>query len=263
LHDLILSPFSHFSSNAWCDNNGENNLSAFKLITHMTNFVLKLALIFLLMPISVLHAQNSALEGDVIVDKDSGARTNLYHYGYPEREHTFEESVKTLGVVYGLTWVFYPLIQPKVFKVHHGFEHYKNNFGRVVFDKDEPVWNFFVHPLSGSQLYLLYRADGYSRMEALGMTTISSALFETTVEILTEPASVQDLYQTPILGTVLGLGIETASMALLNSGTTIGTIVGHIINPATLLPLYEGRTLIIPKFEPEDKGAMVKVELRY
>lgn len=203
------------------------------------------------------------LDGDVIVDPNSGARTQLYRYGYTEREHSLEDNIKNIGVVYGLTWVLYPLIQPKVFKVQHGFQQYKGNFGKVVFDKDEPIWNFFVHPLSGSQLYLLYRAQGYGRMEALGMTTISSTLFETTVEILTEPASVQDLYQTPILGTVLGLGIETASMALLNSGTTVGTIIGHIINPATLLPFYEGRTLIIPKFDQEDKGAMVRMELNY
>ena len=100
-------------------------------------------------------------------------------------------------------------------------------------------------------------------MSALAMTTVSSTLFELTVETLTEPASFQDLYQTPILGTVLGLGIETLSMSLLNSGYTAGKIIGHLINPATLLPVYEGRTLIIPKFEQEDKGAMVQMELRY
>jgi hypothetical protein len=200
---------------------------------------------------------------EAVVNEDTGKRTQLYRYGYSEREHTTEESLKTLGVVYGLTWVFYPLVQPKVFKVQNGFQHYKNNFGKVVFDKDEPIWNFFVHPLTGSQLYLLYRAQGYSRMGALGMTTITSTLFELTVEILTEPASFQDLYQTPVLGTVLGLGIETASMSLLNSGNSVAKILGHIINPATLLPLYEGRTLIIPTFEQEDKGAMIRMELNY
>jgi hypothetical protein len=40
------------------------------------------------------------------------------------------------------------------------------------------------------------------------MAAISSALFEFTVEVYTEPASVQDLYQTPILGSILGLGLE-------------------------------------------------------
>ncbi|MEA9357895.1 DUF3943 domain-containing protein [Bacteriovorax sp. PP10] len=236
----------------------------------MTKFVLTLMLLFSLTEVSQVRAETADnsdakpyIDNDVIVDPVSGRRTNLYHYGYTERTHSVQETVTNVGVVYGLTWVFYPLIQPKVFKVHDGVNQYKNNFGKLVFDKDEPVWNFFVHPISGSQLFLLYRAQGYSRMSALGLTTISSTLFELTVEILTEPASVQDLYMTPILGTVLGLGIESFSMSLLNSGTTAGKIVGHLINPATLLPLYEGRTLIIPKFEPEDKGAMVKVELMF
>lgn len=236
----------------------------------MTKFVLTLILLFSLTEVSQVRAETAEnseakpyIDNDVIVDPASGRRTNLYHYGYPERTHSTEETITNVGIVYGLTWVFYPLVQPKVFKVHDGVNQYKRNFGKLVFDKDEPIWNFFVHPISGSQLFLLYRAQGYSRMTALGLTTISSTLFEATVEILTEPASVQDLYMTPILGTVLGLGIETLSMTLLNSGTTAGKIVGHMINPATLLPFYEGRTLIIPKFEQEDKGAMVKVELMF
>lgn len=236
----------------------------------MTKFVLTLILLFSLTEVGHARAETAEnsdekpyIDNDVIVDPASGRRTSLYHYGYPERNHSTEETVTNVGIVYGLTWIFYPLVQPKVFKIHDGVNQYKRNFGKLVFDKDEPIWNFFVHPISGSQLFLLYRAQGYSRMSALGLTTISSTLFEMTVEILTEPASVQDLYMTPILGTVLGLGIETLSMSLLNSGNTAGKIVGHIINPATLLPFYEGRTLIIPKFEQEDKGAMVRVELMF
>lgn len=237
----------------------------------MTKFVLSLVLLFSLIKPDVVWAQilskeafaGPYLQGDVIINPKDNSRTPLYQYKYIEREHTLNENVKNIGLVYGLTWVFYPLIQPKVFKIDNAPEKFRKNFGKLVFDKDEPIWNFFVHPISGSQLYLLYRADGYSRTQAMGMAAISSTLFEFTVEILTEPASVQDLYQTPILGTVLGLGIETASMSLLNSGTTLGKIVGHAINPATLMPFYEGRTLIIPKFEDQDKGAMLRMELSY
>lgn len=236
----------------------------------MTQFVLKLILLFSLTSVGQLLAETTVnsdnrpyIDNDFVVDPVTGSRTGLYRYGYNDRVHTTEETIKNIGIVYGLTWVFYPLVQPKVFKIKDGVDQYKNNFGKLVFDKDEPVWNFFVHPITGSQLFLLYRAQGYSRMSALGLTTITSTLFEVTVEILTEPASVQDLYMTPILGSVLGLGIETLSMSLLNSGNTAAKIFAHIINPATLLPLYEGRTLIIPKFEEEDKGAMVKMELMF
>lgn len=234
----------------------------------MLQKVLSLLVLFFLLQISFVEAQSNSenapyLDSDEVVNPTLGTRTKVYRYGYNDREHFFEENLKNIGIVYGLTWVFYPIVQPKVFGVKNGYQTYKENFGKIVFDKDEPVWNFFVHPISGSQLYLLYRSVGYSRMGALGMTTVSSSLFEFTVEILTEPASVQDIYQTPILGTVLGLGIESVSMYLLNSGTTFGTVVGHLINPATLLPFYEGHTFIIPKFEEEDKGAMLRLELNY
>jgi len=85
--------------------------------------------------------------------------------------------------------------------------------------------------------------------EALSMTFVTSTLFEFTVEIYTEPASVQDLYQTPILGSIMGVGIENLSMALLNSGTTMGKFFGHLINPATLFWFYEGKVQIYPHFD--------------
>ncbi len=187
----------------------------------------------------------------------------LYRYQYVERDHSLADNVRNIGMLYGLAWIVYPAFQPKVFRGSGGWNDYKSNFGKIVFDKDEPFWNFFVHPITGSQLYLLFRADGYTKMGSFGMTLITSSLFEFTVEILTEPASVQDLYQTPVLGSVLGLGIESLSLYALNSGTTFGKYFGHLINPATLLPFYEGRTLIIPKFDTEDKGAMMQLQVSF
>ena len=63
------------------------------------------------------------------------------------------------------------------------------------------------------------------------MTFISSTLFEFTVEIYTEPAKVQDLYQTPILGSVLGVGLETLSLYLLNTGNSFGRILKPRFKP--------------------------------
>ncbi len=200
---------------------------------------------------------------EVKADPTTHKRQSLYQYGYQDRDHSFAENAKTIGIVYGMTWFFYPIVQPKVFRGAGGVKQYEKNFGKLVFDQDEPFWNDFVHPLSGSQLYLLYRADGYDRMNAFEMTFISSALFEMTVEIFTEPGSLQDLYQTPVLGTVLGFGIENLSMYLLNSGNPIGKILGHAMNPATLFPFYEGRTLIIPKIEDADKGAMIRWDVSF
>jgi hypothetical protein len=235
----------------------------------MNKFVLKLMTFALFLgafspcAFSAASELKEAFKDTVIADPETHKRIPLYQYGYNDREHSFAENFKTIGIVYGMTWFFYPIVQPKIFHGAGGVKEYKHNFGKLVFDQDEPFWNDFIHPLTGSQLYLLYRANGYDRMGAFEMTFVSSALFEMTVEIFTEPGSVQDLYQTPVLGTVLGFGIENLSMYLLNSGNTLGKIFGHALNPATLFPFYEGRTLIIPKLEDADKGAMVKMELNF
>lgn len=179
--------------------------------------------------------------------KKERSRVKQYRYTYIDRKHTKNESLKHIAAIYGVTWAVYPLTQPDVVKNKGSWSNYKRNFGKLVFDKDEPFWNWFVHPISGSQLYLYYRANGYNRIDSLGMAFISSTLFEFTVEIYTEPASIQDLYQTPVIGSFLGVGLENLSLYLLNSGNAFGRFVGHVINPATLFWFYEGKVQLVPQ----------------
>ena len=183
-------------------------------------------------------------------------RETEYQYAYINRDHTLKETAKHLSIMYGISWAIYPLSQPKVFREQGSWKKYKRNFGQLVFDRDEPFWNWFVHPISGSQLYLYYRANGYDRIQSLGLTVISSTLFEFTVEVYTEPASVQDLYQTPILGSLLGVGLENLSLYLLNSGNVVGKTLGHVINPASLFGFFEGKVRIIPRTNFKDNGGL-------
>ena len=188
-------------------------------------------------------------------EKTVKASDFTYHYHYLDRYHTIGENLKNLGIVYGLTWGLYFAIQPDAW--HEGsWQKYKENFGKVVFDQDEPFWNWFIHPLTGSQLYLFYRANGYSRIDSLGMSFISTVLFEFTVEIYTEPASIQDIFQTPVFGSVLGLGLETASLYLLNSGNQAGKVLGHILNLYTLFWFYEGKIKLIPMYNGPKSAAL-------
>lgn len=183
----------------------------------------------------------------------SKEREREYFYGYVDRDHTRSEDFKHIAGLYAFTWVIYPATQLKTVREDGSWKKYKDNFGKLVFDQDEPFWNWIVHPYSGSQMFLYYRANGYSRVESLGMTLISSTLFEFTVEIYTEPASIQDLYQTPILGSVLGLGFETLSLYLLNTGNLFGKVAGHIINPSTLFWFYEGKMQLTPSYDGKGK----------
>lgn len=194
-----------------------------------------------------------------ISEREPRKRQNSYHYGYINRPHSLKEASTNIVAVYGISWALYPATQPKVFRNNGSFKKYKKNFGKIVFDQDEPFWNWFVHPISGSQLYLFYRANGYNRVDSLGMSFISSALFELTIEIYSEPASVQDLYQTPVIGSVLGLGLEGLSMYLLNSGNMFGKILGHAINPMTLFWFYDGKVQLHPRYNGKKTGSLTLV----
>ncbi len=157
-------------------------------------------------------------------------------FAYDEKNYESSERILHLGVVYGVSWALYPLFQPEVMMGEKGSWHdYRQNIGRTVFDQDEPFWNWIVHPISGSQLFLFYRAMGYTRTDSFAMTFVSSALFEYTIEIYSEPASYQDLYQTPVLGSVFGYGIELLSTDLLNRPSKIAQFFGRVINPLSYI----------------------------
>ena len=182
-----------------------------------------------------------------------------YHYHYLDRYHSVGENLKNLGIIYALTWGIYFATQPAAW--HEGsWQQWKDNFGKIAFDQDEPFWNWFVHPIAGSQLYLFYRANGYSRIDSLGMSFISTLLFEFTVETYTEPASIQDIFQTPVFGAILGLGLETASMYLLNSGVPGSKFFGSILNIYTLFWFYEGKIKIVPMYDGPKSAAITFTE---
>ncbi|RLA65425.1 MAG: hypothetical protein DRQ88_03250 [Epsilonproteobacteria bacterium] len=193
-------------------------------------------------------------------DEQAGKQIGpTYHYHYLDRYHSVGENLKNLGTVYAITWGLYFATQPEAW--HEGsWEAWKKNFGKVVFDQDEPFWNWFVHPFAGSQLYLFYRANGYSRIDSLGMSFISALLFEFTVEIYTEPASIQDIFQTPVFGSILGLGLETASLYFLNSGNAAGKVLGHVLNLYTLFWFYEGKIKIVPMYDGPKSAAITFTE---
>lgn len=191
---------------------------------------------------------------DDLLTSNDHARNSKWRYEYVDRKHTKAETWRHIGGIYLVTWGLYPLTQYDVVRDKGSFKAYGNNFGKVVFDKDTPFWNWLVHPISGSQLYLYYRANGYNRVDSMGLAFISSTLFEFTVEIYTEPASVQDIYQTPVLGSILGLGIEKLSLWLLNTGHPVAKVLGHTLNPSTLLWFFEGKVHALPNIDPINKS---------
>jgi len=200
-----------------------------------------LLLVLVLFSPSLLKAKEMA------VAQKTEAKTTLYKYA-DRTDHTVSETTSHLGFLYAFSWGLYYVTQPDTISDNGSSQNYKKNFGKtVLYDRDRSVWNWMVHPFSGSQTYLYYRAAGYKRPEAFKLTFLQSALFEYTAEILTEPASFEDLFNTPVLGSTLGVFLEGVTMDFINNGSPVLKVIGHVLNPATLLFFYEGRIRVTPK----------------
>lgn len=193
----------------------------------------------------LLFLQITLAQAEEVVDKK---RTSNVIYSYVDRDHSMQENLSHLAGIYVVSWGLYYATQPSTFRDNGSWSNFRRNFGKVVFDKDEPYWNWYMHSLSGSQLYLYYRANGYNTTSAIQMSLTSSLLFEFFIEAYTEPASIQDLVQTPVIGGILGYGIEHLSLALLNLNHPLARFAGHLLNPATLFWFYEGEVQIIPEY---------------
>ncbi|MFZ4714405.1 MAG: DUF3943 domain-containing protein [Bacteriovoracaceae bacterium] len=184
----------------------------------------------------------------------------LTRYEYIDRSHTYGEIGEHLAIAYGGMVGGYLLTQYDTIKENGSWKNYGNNIGNLSNDKDNPIWNLVGHPYTGSQTFLFYRALGYERLHSMHMAFWTSFLFETTIEIYTEKASVQDLYQTPILGSALGYGFERLSLFLLNNdNSTIFKVVGHIINPMTFFGFTEVQTTIYPEISKNRQGLFLLV----
>ncbi len=202
-----------------------------------------LLICIILLPTFVVWAQD-----EVSTAPNSPKKLTLKRYEYLDRDHTYREIRNHLSFAYGAMVVGYVATQYNTIKNNGSFRNYGNNAGKVVMDKDNPIWNLVGHPYTGSQTYLFYRALGYEKIHAFQMSFWTSTLFEFTIEIYTEKASVQDIYQTPVLGSALGYAFERTSMFLLNNdSSTILKFLAYVINPMTFFGFTEVETVIYPE----------------
>jgi hypothetical protein len=164
-----------------------------------------------------------------------------------ERNHSFSEGVSHVGFIYGLSIGGYLFLHRDAIQKEGSWEKYRNHFGNIdANDHDRFSFNWGTHVFTGSQSYLFFRSQSYSKIDALALTALQSALFEFTIEIYTERASAEDLINTPLLGSALGVLLETTSLKLLNSESRFSRVLGYLLNPPALLGLHEGEVKASP-----------------
>ena len=74
-----------------------------------------------------------------------------------------------------------------------------------VWDKDDFVINYIGHPVSGAWYYTMARNDGLNEFDSfLYSVFVSTCIWEYGYEAFAEVPSIQDLFATPIIGSLLG-----------------------------------------------------------
>lgn len=176
----------------------------------------------------------------------------------PPPERSSKELMVNFGVVYLNQWTIYILTQHETIKEHGSWENFFSYPLRPDFDKDTFDYNILKHALSGNYYYLFYRARGYSESEAFAWTFMSSLAFEFAVESYTEQPSYQDIYQTPIYGTLLGMGSERISQYFFSRESTWAHILGYLFNPFEIFKeKQESEIVAYPLIKKETLGLNV------
>ena len=149
---------------------------------------------------------------------------------------TDAEQLFNFAGMYTVVWGAYLLTQKQTIAERGSWNNWLNNWNKPTFDRDSFEYNIIKHTMVGSAYYQFYRSRGYSIERAFMWTFATSFAFEFTIETVTERPSIQDIYQTPLYGSILGIGLEKVSQACHKSDTFLGHACGYLFDPFTLIP---------------------------
>ena len=117
-------------------------------------------------------------------------RDTLYFLGY---------QVAVVAVLYAL-----PESETNWDKNTAGFSKWWDNVSNPHRDTDDAYLNWITHPYWGAAYYIRGRERGLSRWQSFGYSALLSTLYEYGAEAFFEQPSYQDLWITPVLGSLLG-----------------------------------------------------------
>jgi len=183
-----------------------------------------------------------------------------YHLSIPSEQQW--DTWKQVSLLYAGQWSYYLVGQNENLRQHGSFHNWVSNPGNPHFDKDFYDFNLVLHTMTGSLYYGYYRAFGSSRPRSLALSTLSVLLFEFSVETVTERPSFQDIYQTPVLGAVLGMGLEDLSLLCLESRYAPVRGMGYLLNPFTLVPGSAWQIKLEPQVVSESMGGRLVASFR-
>lgn len=107
-----------------------------------------------------------------------------------------------------------------------------------VWDKDNPVFNYILHPYAGAAYYMGARSCGFNIWGSFVYSfCISTFFWEYGFESFNEIPSVQDLIITPVVGSLVGEGFYLIKRKIVNDGYRLwgsrfmGYFVAFLVDP--------------------------------
>lgn len=79
-----------------------------------------------------------------------------------------------------------------------------DNVTHPEWDSDDFYLNYILHPYWGASYYVRARERGYGDTQAFWYSVLLSSMYEFGAEALFEEPSIQDIFVTPVLGSLLG-----------------------------------------------------------
>jgi hypothetical protein len=89
-------------------------------------------------------------------------------------------------------------------KQSYGGARWRENVSNPIWDADRWWINYILHPYWGGAYYIRGRERGLSRIQSFWYSALLSTLYEFGAEALFEPVSIQDVFVTPIVGSLVG-----------------------------------------------------------
>lgn len=115
-------------------------------------------------------------------------------------------------------------------------------------DGDKFIFNYVLHPYAGAAYFMAARSCGFNYYQSLLYTTLISTVFwEFGIEGCMERPSYQDIFITPLCGSILGECFYQLKHHIVNNGyrlwgsPVLGNIVAFLIDPVNeVLGIFDG-----------------------
>lgn len=115
-------------------------------------------------------------------------------------------------------------------------------------DADNPIFNCVLHPYAGAAYFMAARSNGFNFYQSLLYSTLVSTVgWEFGIEAFMERPSYQDLFVTPLLGSVLGEGFYRIKRYIVDNGYCLagsrflGGLVCFLVDPVNeVIGLFNG-----------------------